>query len=252
MNRRKQVLDLCESIAGLPDLKSALDRIRAVGELLNIPLVLFRDDLVAESSEVQFAGKSKGPTSQNYAEFKRIWQTRQYRMKSPVYLACKVEYLPFVWWTDGRGPAGVDFRGKSLKVLRGYGVLGGLSVPLHAPGARVGALNFLDRKGVDLDRCVEIHRSALMMAGMYLMNFCLRRANPADQVQTVSHLTKREIDCVTSAARGLTDKQIAKELDLGPGTVRFHIDNAMKKLGSQTRVQAVAKAAQLGLIGSIL
>jgi len=69
--------------------------------------------------------------------------------------------------------------------------------------------------------------------------------------QAINHLTKREIDCVTLAGRGLTDKQIAKELRFGPGTARFHIDNVMKKLQAQTRVQAVAKAAQLGLIGPI-
>ncbi|WP_163311295.1 helix-turn-helix domain-containing protein, partial [Klebsiella aerogenes] len=60
--------------------------------------------------------------------------------------------------------------------------------------------------------------------------------------ESINYLTRREIDCVTLAGQGLTDKEIAKELNFCPGTARFHIDNAIKKLKAQTRVQAVAKA----------
>ena len=90
-----------------------------------------------------------------------------------------------------------------------------------------------------------------MIAGIYLMNLCLDRTAGDGVIKAINHLTRREIACVTLAGRGLTDKQIARELHFGPGTARFHIDNAMKKLRAQTRVQAVAKAAQLGLIGPI-
>lgn len=175
-------------------------------------------------------------------------------MSSPVYLACRTEHLPFIWRADSLGPATVSpgaVKWKGLEFVKTYGVRGGLCVPIHAPCGRIGCLLFIDRHGVDLEQCLETHRAALILAGIYLMNLCQDRSAAATAAKAINYLTRREIECVTLAGRGLTDKEIAKELRLGPGTARFHIDNAIKKLSAQTRVQAVAKAAQLGLIGSI-
>jgi DNA-binding NarL/FixJ family response regulator len=73
-----------------------------------------------------------------------------------------------------------------------------------------------------------------------------------DTLDGLRHLTKQEIACVTLAARGMTDKEIAVELGVVSGTARFHIDNAARKLNAQSRTQTVAMAAQLGLIGPVV
>lgn len=255
MRGHLQVLGLAEDLAALTDFDVGLDQLKLIGEAIDIPLVTFLDDLSSSSSELHIAGRSKRAPSRRFAEFRRVWEERQYRLSSPVYLACRTEYLPFVWRADQHG-AGMTrsdaAKKKSLEFVKAYGVLGGICVPIHAPRGRVGCLHFIDRKGIDLEQCLVTHRSALMMAGTYLMNLCVVRSNHAVANTVISHLTRREIDCVTLAGHGRTDKEIAKELGFCPGTARFHIDNAVKKLKSQTRVQAVAKAAQLGLIGSIV
>lgn len=61
-------------------------------------------------------------------------------------------------------------------------------------------------------------------------------------------LTNREIETLTWAARGKTSEEIATILGLRKRTVDFHLDNARNKLGAETRVQAVVKAASSGLI----
>jgi LuxR family quorum sensing-dependent transcriptional regulator len=61
-------------------------------------------------------------------------------------------------------------------------------------------------------------------------------------------LSSRERDCLSYTADGLRDREIAALLAISETTVRFHIDNARKKLGAANRVQAIAKLARLGLL----
>ena len=55
-------------------------------------------------------------------------------------------------------------------------------------------------------------------------------------------LSPREVECLSWAAAGKTDAEIGRILTISPRTTRFHIENAKKKLGVATRVQAVAEA----------
>jgi len=61
-------------------------------------------------------------------------------------------------------------------------------------------------------------------------------------------LTEREIEVLTWVARGKSSADIATILGISERTVNFHLDNAMRKAGVSTRVQAAVKCAMLGLI----
>lgn len=61
-------------------------------------------------------------------------------------------------------------------------------------------------------------------------------------------LTARQADVLGRVAGGLTDKQIARELDLSPRTVEMHVGAALKALGCATRAEAVLAAARHGLL----
>ncbi|MFZ5693436.1 MAG: response regulator [Pseudomonadota bacterium] len=61
-------------------------------------------------------------------------------------------------------------------------------------------------------------------------------------------LTEREIQVLTWVARGKSSADIATILEISERTVNFHLDNAMRKAGVATRVQAAVKCALLGLI----
>jgi len=72
--------------------------------------------------------------------------------------------------------------------------------------------------------------------------------------QDVTHLamvlTPRESEMLMLLADGLSGEEIAERLVLSPATVRTHVQNAMVKLGSHTRGQAIAAALRTGEIGS--
>lgn len=61
-------------------------------------------------------------------------------------------------------------------------------------------------------------------------------------------LSPREAAILGWAAAGKTDAEIGGLLKISARTVRFHTDNAKRKLRVSTRIQAVTEALRLGLI----
>jgi DNA-binding NarL/FixJ family response regulator len=61
-------------------------------------------------------------------------------------------------------------------------------------------------------------------------------------------LTPRELDVIAAMADGASNKAIARRLGISFHTVKFHVASVLAKLDADTRTEAVAKAAQLGLV----
>ena len=61
-------------------------------------------------------------------------------------------------------------------------------------------------------------------------------------------LTPREREVLELLAKGLQNKEIAAVLHIGERTAKFHVSALMRKLGAGNRTEAVALAAQQGLI----
>ena len=61
-------------------------------------------------------------------------------------------------------------------------------------------------------------------------------------------LSTREAAILKLIAQGLSNKEIARSLDVTPETVKSHVKNIFIKLGAEKRAQAVARAQSLGLI----
>jgi pimeloyl-ACP methyl ester carboxylesterase/DNA-binding CsgD family transcriptional regulator len=61
-------------------------------------------------------------------------------------------------------------------------------------------------------------------------------------------LTSRQVEVLRGVARGLTDKEIARELSLSPRTVEMHVARILAALECANRAQAVGKAKGLGLL----
>jgi ATP/maltotriose-dependent transcriptional regulator MalT len=55
-------------------------------------------------------------------------------------------------------------------------------------------------------------------------------------------LTKRELEVLVLAARGMSNRKIADYLSLSEGTVRRHLANLYPKMGVSSRGEAVRKA----------
>lgn len=62
------------------------------------------------------------------------------------------------------------------------------------------------------------------------------------------HLTERQRDVLSLIAAGQSNKEIARELDLSPATIKAHAAAANAALGATNRSEAVIKARDMGLI----
>ena len=56
--------------------------------------------------------------------------------------------------------------------------------------------------------------------------------------QDLSQLTRRELQILKSIAEGLSNKLIARRLDIAESTVKVHVKHLLKKLGFRSRVEA--------------
>jgi two-component system NarL family response regulator len=114
----------------------------------------------------------------------------------------------------------------------------------------------------------DIHRALVAGAKAYL----LKDVSPADLVACVRtvhqggtwvspavasrlvdritrvQLTAREMAVLRLAAAGKPNKEISEALNISEGTVKIHMGHLFEKLGATSRTEAVAKAAQRGLI----
>lgn len=65
---------------------------------------------------------------------------------------------------------------------------------------------------------------------------------------SIDALTSRELDVLNLLAEGLTNKAIALQLGISEFTVKFYVNAILRKLGAQSRTDAVIRAARMGLI----
>jgi len=73
---------------------------------------------------------------------------------------------------------------------------------------------------------------------------------PAAQPATGGLLTPKEARILTLLSTGKANKEIARAMDIGEQTVKWHLKNVFFKLGAASRKHAVDRARLLGLLGA--
>jgi DNA-binding NarL/FixJ family response regulator len=76
----------------------------------------------------------------------------------------------------------------------------------------------------------------------------LASGRPPGAQAAVEGLTQRELDVLRLAAKGHTNRAIARELGISDRTVQGHLANIFGKLGASTRTEAVLLALKQGWI----
>jgi DNA-binding CsgD family transcriptional regulator len=99
-------------------------------------------------------------------------------------------------------------------------------------------------------QAVEISSTQLLEHGTIVGVFGL--ASPADEPAAPTgaspHLTPRQLDVLRHLAAGYSTATIAEKLGISLDTVRNHIRAILERLGAHTRLEAVIRAHELGLV----
>jgi DNA-binding NarL/FixJ family response regulator len=90
-----------------------------------------------------------------------------------------------------------------------------------------------------------VHAGGSLLQPVVASKLLQRVRQPTTEVEA---LTPREQEVLELMARGLQNKEIAAALAISQRTVKFHVSSIMGKLGAGNRTEAVAMAAQQGLV----
>lgn len=108
-------------------------------------------------------------------------------------------------------------------------------VPKHAEGVLAGYL--LDLAGLAM-RSGQRHRAERMRAAARILH-----SPPPPKGKRPPRLTKREVEVAAFITSGLTNRQIAHQLEISERTVHTHVQNILKKLTLASRTQIAVWAA---------
>ena len=165
---------------------------------------------------------------------------------------------PDVVLTDLAMP-GLDGATATRQLLQRHPNLGVLVLTMHEDdemlfaALRAGARGYL-LKGADK---AEILRALLAVAsGEAVYGAPVARrivafftgAHQHYAAQVFPELTEREREVLELVARGRSNAEIARELVVGPATVKTHVGRVLTKLGLRDRTQAVVAAYESGLV----
>ncbi|HKE50773.1 MAG TPA: response regulator transcription factor [Actinomycetes bacterium] len=137
-----------------------------------------------------------------------------------------------------------QWRGEPLFVdcLRATGVIRSLMVPLTGGPGHSPRLVLARTSGSDFS---QKNRALLSLVRPHLNELYRRSRRSPDRAGA---LTPRQRELIALVARGLSNREIAAELFLAPGTVRKHLENIFERLGVSSRLAAVALVFPDGLV----
>lgn len=123
-----------------------------------------------------------------------------------------------------------------------------LSEMIVVEALRRGANGYLcknDLKADELGKGVKAIQDGETVLGKGVGNLV---AHSLGSTRQNEHLTDREVDVIKYVAKGFSNKQIASAMFISESTIKFHLQNASRKLNAHRRAEIVHRAAAAGLI----
>ncbi|BCB59672.1 MULTISPECIES: response regulator transcription factor [Halomonadaceae] len=100
----------------------------------------------------------------------------------------------------------------------------------------------------------------ILQGQLYLPADIMRRPPPPSRAASVAspsttpssrltRLTEKQLDVLSCMSQGMSNKQIARELNIAETTVKTHVSAILRKLGASSRVHAIVMAGEEDLSG---
>lgn len=178
--------------------------------------------------------------------YRQASNDRESYRRDPVMQHCKKLSVPILWDRSTYVAGGVP---ELWEQMAGFGYQTGIALALHLPEGR----HFMF--GVDRDRPLpadphELRRvvADLQLFAVHAQEAALRLFVPLVAQPDRPSLTPRELEALRWTMEGKTAWEVGAILGISERTAVLHLNNAMHKLDSVNKHQAVLKALRLGLI----
>ena len=245
------------AINSVDDIRKAAIALRDRAKALGNFKVAACANIAAKDPMIDGDGNILATSVFSWAEADDIWWKRpQVALNSPIPRACRYEAEAF--WCNAEA---IHSRGHNAlledidlsKFSDHVDPAALICVPIHMPFGQIGAVSFSvpDHEKADLSEEFEKHGYELEILSRAFVTGYVKIMDQRNWIPKNCRLSKREVQCVSWAALGKTDNEIAVILSRSCATVRFHLHNAAEKLDAVSRSQTVFKASQLGYLGAV-
>lgn len=118
-------------------------------------------------------------------------------------------------------------------------------------------LQWLDYRRIVLTRTDDIYlfviAAGFLGAGLFIGARVIGRTTPIDfdgnpQAVQALGISPRELAVLQELAAGRSNKEIARELQISPNTIKTHVARLFEKLEANRRTEAINKARALGIV----
>lgn len=179
--------------------------------------------------------------------FTQVYHDAGLAQLDPVMQHCKRAAVPIIWDQDTYVSQGY---GEMWEHQARYGYQTGIALAIHLPDGRHFSM------GVDRDRPLSPKPKALTRIVAELQLFAVHAqdaafrifAPPALAAGDAPSLTPRELEALKWTMDGKTAWEVGTIMSISERTAVLHLQNAMRKLDSINKHQAVLKALRLGLL----
>jgi DNA-binding CsgD family transcriptional regulator len=248
---RVRLLDAVDRLDRAATFEDAQDGLRDLAGLIDMPVLAWAPDVSRPSFNAHmdaFMLRAGWP-----ADIVELWWDRNLMLKNPVYIRCRTRGMPFVTDMLTKLPSGRPELRRIAEALRGMGANSLITMPVHLPRSQVAMVSWGGPRSADEARALLLAiRSQLLAAAHHFLHAYISATGACRASQEeLSRLTPREWECLRLTAQGCREDEAATLIGLSSTTVRYHLDNVVRKLGASNRSHAVAIAAQLGLLGAI-
>ncbi|MEZ5923422.1 MAG: autoinducer binding domain-containing protein [Hyphomicrobiaceae bacterium] len=192
----------------------------------------------------EIAGRSRRPLTVVASSFPSSWSQGWDDANAidddPVIAEAKMSGKSFLWsqaWLRRHATSA-----SAIARARAHGIVDGFAAPMMATRQEL-PIVMMAGGAPALDACAQ---SALTLASTAIHR-CMSTLDSTIRGARV-RLTDRERQCLSWAAAGKSDWEIGQIVALSAKTVNYHIENAKRKSGVQTRVQAIVEALRSGVI----
>jgi len=114
---------------------------------------------------------------------------------------------------------------------------------------KAGAIGYLlkDTKAPELRKAIKAAAAGQVQLSPQASAYLVREVRTPEVIEA---LTEREREVLHLLVQGLSNKEIARDMQIVEDTVKIHVKHILAKLGVQSRTQAVLYAIRLGLVST--
>jgi DNA-binding CsgD family transcriptional regulator len=180
-------------------------------------------------------------------DYRSTFEDDDFSHRDPVMRHCKRFSTPIIWDQRTYVDSGTIDKWERQAP---FGYRAGVAIALHLPDGRHFVI------GVDRGQAMPRHPAERQRMAIDLCAFAafaqeaaMRLFLPPPARQFFGRLSARELEALRWTMAGKTAWEVGVILGISEQTVVRHLGHAAQKLGCVNKVQAVAKALQMGLIG---